>query len=241
MFSVIFFIHIYLAEVTKCANSDHIPASVTFSQTADEVLDHILTLAEEGDINLAPVEETKQFSLDNKQKYELTLGLQGGILQGLKSVYRVGRSCYFFRQDVMEVGLSGTITFSDLVAQYKVSVTGTPNDPGTKKIVHGNAQLAEISFDFDARCKSSTNCNAELDMHNTIEMVIDIKAKDFQFEDITMGLEYNDASQEDRSIRQMLRSMIRTNLKNFLVNNVALFEQEIEKALDKNDKDFFSL
>ena len=81
-------------------------------------------------------------------------------------------------------------------------------------------------------------------MHTTIEnisMVIDIKAKDFQFEDVTMGLEYNDASHEDRSIRQMLRMMIRTNLKNFLVNNVALFEQEIEKALDKNDQDFFSL
>ena len=99
-------------------------------------------------------------------------------------------------------------------------------------------------FSFKARCTSSTNCNSELEILDAIEDIalkFFIKINDFDFEDNTKGLEYNDGSQEGRNIRQMLKAMIRTNLKNFLVTNVALFQREIEKALDKNDQDFFTL
>ena len=239
----------YLFQGDVCADSEAIPASLTFSQTANDILDHILSLVEEPTIKQPSAEETMQFSNDiNGQKYELTLGFQNGILYGWP--YRASASsCYFFKQDVKKVGLSGTIYFSGMFAEYSAFVTGTPSDPDIKKQAYAKVNLSEahlsgITFSFKALCTSSTDCNSELEMINSVEdidMDIFIYYKQFDFEDGTKGLEYNDESQEGRNIRQMLRSMIRHNMKNFLENNVALFQKEIEKALDKNEQDFFEL
>ena len=145
---------------------------------------------------------------------------------------RKDQSCFFYDKNVNEIGISGTIRMNELLTEFHNASATAANFKDSK---YANGMIYYVDFAFEARCRSFETCRCEqLEIEEIGPMEIEIDQGFYFGGGVKEGLK-----EQGYQVKETLKQMIRSTLRKFVVNNVGIFQDIIDKALDKNEDSIF--
>lgn len=146
---------------------------------------------------------------------------------------RKDQSCFFYDENLQdEIGISGKIRMNKLLTHFYNASATAANFKDSK---YANGMIYYTDFAFEARCPSFETCRCEqLEIEEIGPMEIEID-QGFNFGGgVKEGLK-----EQGYQVKDTLKKMIRGTLRKFVVNNVGIFQDIIDKALKENEDVFF--
>ena len=114
---------------------------------------------------------------------------------------------------------------------YNASATSA----NIKDSKYANGMIYYIDFAFEAQCASFETCKCEeLEIEEIGPMEIEIDQGFYFGGGVKEGLK-----EQGYQVKDTLKKMIRSTLRKFVVNNVGIFQDIIDKALNKNEDSIF--